>query len=353
MVAQIVTDRRIDADRNSEPIEILRWADSRAHKDSRRMDRACAEDDLAPFDIAPFVSDSYAHSNRSRSVETDAIDQRVTHYLEIGAVARRLQVCVVGRDAYTVAAVVRVRRHAGARGRVMVVGPSVAEPDCGVGQRLVDRAPALARRAMDRDWSAAPVISKISEVLVVFEFYKRRQDLHARPSRASGSGPDVEIFQRRANRDLTVDRGTAAHPAPAPVDNRTLASGAIGPERGPLILRKPADDRAGVRDAHLPWRVVRAIVRSRLEQQHRTRSILREAGGQHGARGASADDDIVVTRFTHASTNVDLTGTCRDLPGPFAMASIQALADKSNVSRLCAAVALGLGCAGILMIASP
>src|SRR5713101_9833649 len=128
----------------------------------------------------------------------------------------------------------------------MVVGPSVAERDCGVGQRLVDRAPALARRAMDRDWPTAPMISEISEVLVVFEFYKRRQDLHARPSRASGSGPDVEIFQRRANRDLAVDRGTAAHPASAPIDNRTLAIGAIGSERGRLILREPPVDRAGV-----------------------------------------------------------------------------------------------------------
>src|SRR6266851_1190287 len=268
MVAQVVTDRRIDADRNSEPIEILRRTDSRAHKDSRRMDRACAEDDLAPFDIAPFVSDSYAHSNRIRSVKVDAINQRVTDYLEIGAVARKFQVCVVGRDAYAVAAVDRIRRHAGARRRVMVVGPSVAEPDCGVGQRLVDRAPALARHAMDRDWPTAPMIGELSEVLVAFEFYKRRQDFHARPSNASGGGPDVEIFRRRANRDLAVDRGTAAHPAPAPVDNRTLAIGAIGPERGPLILRKPADDRAGVRDTHLPWRVLRAIVRSRLEQQH-------------------------------------------------------------------------------------
>src|SRR5712692_6633282 len=353
MVAQIVTDRRIDADRNSERIEILRWADSRAHKDCRRMDRACAEDDLAPFDIAPFVSDSYAHRNRIRSVEINVIDQCVTDDREIGAVARRFQVCVVGRDAHAVAAVDRVRRHAGARRRVMVVGPSVAERDCGVGQRLVDRAPALARRTLDRDWSAAPMISKLSEVLVVFESYKRRQDLRARPSNASGGGPDIEIFQRRANRDLPVDRRTATHPAPAPVDNRTLAIRAIGLERGPLILRKPADDRAGVRDTHLPRRVLRAIVRSRLEQQDRARSILREARGQDGARGAGADDDIVVTRFTHASTNVDLTGTCRDLPGPFAMASIQALADKSNFSRLRADAALGLGCAGILMIASP
>src|SRR6266851_712614 len=268
MVAQIVTDRRIDADWNSERIEIFCGADSRAHKDCRRMDRAGAEDDLAPLDVAPFVADSYAHSNRIRSVELNAINQRVTANREIGAVARRFQVCVVGRDAYAVAAVDRVRRHAGARGSVMVVGPSVAERDRGVGQRLVNRAPALARRAMDRDWPTEPMISEISEVLVVFEFYKRRQDLHARPSRASGSGPDVEIFQRRANRDLAVDRGTAAHPAPAPVDNRALAIGAIGPERRPLILRKPADNRAGVCNAHLPRRVLRAIARSRLEQQH-------------------------------------------------------------------------------------
>src|SRR6266849_4394609 len=308
MVAQIATDRRIDADRNSERIEILGWADSRAHKDCRRMDRACAEDDLAPFDIAPFVSDSYAHRNRIHSVELDAIDQCVTDDREIGAVARRLQVGVVGRDANAVAAVDRVRRYAGTRRRGMVLGPSVAERDCRIGQRLVNRAPALARRTVGRDWSAASMIGELSEVLVVFEFYKRRQDLHARPSRASGSGPDVAILRRRANRDLAVDRGTAAHPAPAPVDNRTLAIGAIGSERGPLILRKPADDRAGVRDTHLPRRVLRAIVRSRLEQQDRARSILREACGQDGARGASADDDIVVTRFTHASTNVDLTG---------------------------------------------
>src|SRR5216683_2836266 len=127
MVAQIVTDRRIDADRNSERIEILRGADSRAHKDSRRMDRAGAEDDLAPLDVAPFVSDSYAHRNRIRAVKINAINQRVTHYLEIGAVARRLQVCVVGGDANAVAAVDGVRRHAGARWRVMVVRPSVAE----------------------------------------------------------------------------------------------------------------------------------------------------------------------------------------------------------------------------------
>src|SRR5216684_2423434 len=316
MVAQIVTDRRIDADWNSERIEIFCGADSRAHKDCRRMDSAGAEDDLAPFDIAPFVADSYAHSNRIRSVEIDAIDQRVTHYLEIGAVARRLQVCVVGRDAYAVAAVDRIRRYAGARWCVMVVRPSVAERDCGVGQRLVNRAPALARRTVDRDWSAASMISELSEVLVVFEFYKRRQDFHARPSNASGGGPDVEIFQRRANRDLAVDRGAATQPAPAPVDNRTLAIGAIGSERGPVILRKPADDGAGVRDAHLPRRVLRAIVRSRLEQQHRTRSILREARGQDGARGASADDDIVVTRFTHARTNGKHPRPCKSRQVP-------------------------------------
>src|SRR5216683_6635341 len=316
MVAQIVTDRRIDADWNSERIEIFCGADSRAHKDSRRMDRAGAEDNLAPFDIAPFVSDSYAHRNRIRAVEIDAINQRVTGNREIGAVARKFQVCVVGRNAYAVAAVDRIRRHAGARWCVMVVRPSVAERDCGVGQRLVNRAPALARRAVDRDWSAAPMIGELSEVLVVFEFYKRRQDLHARPSRASGSGPDVEIFQRRPNRDLAVDRGTAAHPSPAPVDNRTLAIGAIGSERGPLILRKPADDRAGVRDTHLPRRVLRAIVRSRLEQQDRARSILRQARGQDDARGASADDDIVVTRFTHARTNGKHPRPCKSRQVP-------------------------------------
>src|SRR5260370_18394551 len=185
MVAQVVTDRRIDADRNSERIESLRWADSRAHKDSRRMDRAGAEDDLAPFDIAPFVSDSYAHRNRIRSVEIDAIDQRVTDNREIGAVARRLQVCVVGGDAYAAAAVDRIRRHAGARGRVMVVGPSIAQRECGVRQRLVNRAPTLARRAVARDWSAASMIGELSEVLVVFEFYKRGQDFCARPSNPS------------------------------------------------------------------------------------------------------------------------------------------------------------------------
>src|SRR5216683_5271239 len=130
MVAQIVTDGRIDADRNSERIEILRRTDSRTHKNSRRMDRARAEDDLAPFDTAPFVSDSYAHRNRVRAVKVDAINQRVTDFLEIGAVARRLQVGVVGRDANAVAAVDRVRRYAGARRRVMVLGPSVAERDC-------------------------------------------------------------------------------------------------------------------------------------------------------------------------------------------------------------------------------
>ena len=154
MVEQVLADRTIGHDLDPEPVEPGARADAGALQHRRRMDRAGAQQHLAPRPhVAALAADRDANAVGMSAIalERQAVDDRVADDGEVGPPARRLEVAVVGRDAQARAAVDRVGRDAGAFGRVVVGAPAVAEAEACLHHRAVDMAPRLDRRAIDRD----------------------------------------------------------------------------------------------------------------------------------------------------------------------------------------------------------
>ena len=179
----------------------------------------------------------------------------------------------------------------------MVVAPSVAQVHANVAERLVHAAPILLRRAPDRNRTAAAVVWLGAEIEIVFELDEVRQNLRARPSDASLTRPQVEVLERRANRDLPVYRGAAADAAPAPIHHRILRVGASRLERGPLEFLEMLERHhhpGRIRDAHLGRRLGGSVIRPSFKQQNAARSILGKARSQHCTRRTGANDDDVV-----------------------------------------------------------
>ncbi len=233
------------------------------------MDRAGAQDDLAALDPRPSVARADSHSGGAVAGEFDAVDQRVADDAQVRAPTRGFQVAVVGRDASVVAAVHRVRRHAGAGGSVVVLAPSVVEVEADVAQRAIGPTPLILWRAPYRNRSAAAVISAIAEIEIVFELFEVGEDICARPSDASLARPFIEVGEHPANRDLAVDRGAATGAASAPIRHRCLHVGAARLQRAPLVLLhifRAEKDRSRIGDPHRLGRLGGAIVRPGLEQ---------------------------------------------------------------------------------------
>ena len=80
-------------------------------------------------------------AGRAAAVDDDAVDQHAADDRQVRPRARRLEVAVGGRHATVRPGVDRVGRDAGRVGRVVVVGPRLAECGGRLGQRVVDGAP--------------------------------------------------------------------------------------------------------------------------------------------------------------------------------------------------------------------
>src|SRR5262249_4222599 len=148
----------------------------------------------------------------------------------------------------------------------------------------IDGAPRVARRPVDRDRSAATVEGPVAEVEVVFQADEGRQDLPTRPAGAALLGPEVEVFEHAADGDLAVDRGAAAHTAPAPVEARFLGGRAAGHQGvvAETAVLWVVDDVERVGNLHGYRRVRRAVVGAGLEQEDGRIGIFGEAGGERG-----------------------------------------------------------------------
>ena len=169
----------------------------------------------------------------------------------------------------------------------------------------------------------------VLQALVALGLLEEGEYVGMTPAGIAELAPAVVIVRLAADIDHGVDRARAAQrlaarPIHAPVFHRRLRRGVV----------KPVELRHGEpRDARRHADQQRLVRAAGLEQQHARRGIGGEPVGQHAARRAGADDDVVVSRFRHfALRPVDYSSSLCDysrqsiLPWPW----LQFAADHRN-----------------------
>jgi hypothetical protein len=147
------------------------------------------------------------------------------------------------------------------------VAPAIAEAKCRLAQRPVDISPIRHRRTIDRDRAAIAVIDRIRKILVGLELAEIRQHRLPAPALAALRLPAIEIVGHRADRDLAVDGGTAAHGPAAPRQTRRLPPGSPCQQFRPAKI-VVTDRTHRVRDPDVLRRIGGAKILPGLEQQH-------------------------------------------------------------------------------------
>jgi hypothetical protein len=219
--------------------------------------------------LDPLAADARAHAAGAPALEQHAVDERVADDAQVRAAAGRLEIAVVRGDARAIAGVDAVGRDAGSGRRVVVVAPPVTLGGGGLGQRIVGRAPRLARETQDRDRAVRAVVGRVREVEVGLHPATRGQDLLERPAGVPvDRRPALVVVGHRVDRDRAVDDRGAAEPLAAHVRARLLRARAARLEALPLELgehggveRSPA-----VEAAHLDRCLGRAPVAAGLEE---------------------------------------------------------------------------------------
>jgi hypothetical protein len=220
------------------------------------VDRAGAQHDALGADIEPLVVDAGPNPRGTTRVDEHPVHGGAAEDPQIRALARRLQVGVVGRDPGAVVRVEPELRDPGGVGRVVVFAPRMSEAERSIRERVVGRPPRLARQALHRDRPVRTVVGPVAEVGVVLHPLQVREHVGVRPTWASGRRPAVVVVRYGAERHHPVHRRTSAEAAPPHVRPRLLGSAAPRREPPPLertarrlIQRPPA-----VEAALLRWR---------------------------------------------------------------------------------------------------
>ena len=236
VVLKLLADGQVDARRDAELAQVRGRADARAQQDRGRVDRARAQQHVAGAQLLPARRRAgSARPPRDVALEEHAVD-RARRPGSTGSGARdRLEVRVVRADAHAVAAVDRVRRDAERARRVVIRRPAMTEVERGLAERLVHRAPARERRAVDRDRTRVTVVVRRAVAQVGLEPVEVRQQLGERPALAALRGPAVEVLDHAADGDLSVHRRAAAETAAAPEHARRLHA------RAPRLQCVPAE----------------------------------------------------------------------------------------------------------------
>src|SRR5918994_6153635 len=296
MVEQVLAHRPLGHDFYAEAFQQAPRPDARTLQDRRRVDRASRQDDLAPrpyrFALAAYL---YADAVGMRAIafEAERVDHGIADDRQVGAVARRLEVSVVDRDAQALGVVDRVGRHAGSLRRVVVVAPAVAQRHRRFHQGAVDVAPLRDGRAIDRDRAALAVIGRVTEIDIAFQPAEVGQDLRPAPALGAVADPVFEILGNAADGDLAVDGRAAADRAPAPQQLGFLPFRPAGQEPGPAII-VVGDGAQRIGDAQVLRRVDGAKVAAGFEQQDAQRGVLAQPCRQDRTGRAATDDDEVV-----------------------------------------------------------
>ena len=196
--------------------------DARAQQDRRRVDRAGAQHDALGPHFDPVVADTDPNADRAAGFDEHALDGGAPDDAQIRPLACRLQVRVVGRHARAVTGVEAERRDAGGRGRVVVLGPWMPDPQGSIRERVVGRPPRLARQALDRDRPVCPVVGPVAEVGVALHPPQVRKHVGIGPTGAPEGGPAIVVVGHRAEGHHPVHGRTAAEAPPSHMRPRIL-----------------------------------------------------------------------------------------------------------------------------------
>ena len=277
---------------------MLGIADAGQLQELRRVEGAAAEDHLRAVDPLRRAAlerhlDAGGARRVARRVHHDPRDERVGAHRQVRAPHRGAQVRLRGRPA---AATMDVAVEGGEAlllvavdvGREFVAGLLDGLEE-GAEEGVVDRTALEDQGAA----LAAPLVGAGAAVLHLLEVRQAVRvvpRLHARVRR-----PALVVERVAALEDHPVDAaGAAEHLAAAVVDAPSVHV-RLGLRRvHPVEARVP--DREGQRRRHVDVDLPRMVGATRLEDEHRGRGVLRQAVGERGARGAAADDDVVVPR---------------------------------------------------------
>ena len=201
----------------------------------------------------------------------------------------RPQVGVRGRPAHAVLDRHVHRAEALLHVAVRVVGPEVARLVAGLDEGAVERVlHVVAAGDVQRAVAAAIFVAAVGEGLGLAEV---GQAVAIAPAAGAERFPFVEVVRMAAHVDEAVDRGRAAQDLAA----RAMDAAAVEARlrRGvvaPVVLGAVHRDREG--RGHLDEDA--AVAAAEFEDQHPGPRVLGQAGGQHAAGRAGADDDVVV-----------------------------------------------------------
>ena len=141
VILETVADRQRRAHVDAEFGQMIGRADAGTQQDRRAVNRAGRQDDLVGVDVVNAAARHATHADRAIAVEQHGVDERVAQHGKVVAATMRIEVRVVCVDARVIAAVDRVWRYAERARRVVIRRPRVAEIDCTLRERKIDRAP--------------------------------------------------------------------------------------------------------------------------------------------------------------------------------------------------------------------
>ena len=290
MILQVFADaaqRGDDAD--AERAQQVGWTDPRKLQQLRRLDRACAQNDLARRARArestvalPFDADG------PRSLEQHARHQRARHDRQVRPAADRTQ--ERDRRALSPSAIdAQLVRPDAVRRRAVEIGIArQPELDARLDPRVAVRV--VVAQVRDAELARRAVIGARA-ACVALDAPEVGQHVDVAPPVCALGCPVVEVLVLAANEDQAVDRRRAADHAPArPHD--VAAGGAFGRNGIEEPRETRVVDRAEVADRQVQPEI--AIRAAGFEQQDARLRIGRQPVRDHAACRTGADDHVVV-----------------------------------------------------------
>ena len=289
MILQILADGQVDERVHADLFQMIGGADARQHQEVRRVERAAGEDHLAVggrLHLHAVVR--IGDAARAGSVHDDARDVGAGFHAQVRALLGRAQEGVGGGRAAPVADRVLAAAEALALRAVVIVRHRQARLARRLHPRGEQRIVGLGEFGAERAVAAAIFIGAALPGLAAAEI---GQAVGVAPAVRAVPRPAVVIAAVAARVGHDVDGGGAAqHLAARGLDaaalERLFRLGVIAPvEHRPVVHLAHAERDV---DERVP------VARASLQQQNAAVRVLRQPVGEHAARGARADDDVVV-----------------------------------------------------------
>ena len=257
----------------------------------RRPDRPGGQDNLPgrahTFNLPPARE---LHADGTRAVEQNTAHQGAGNHFQVLPLHRRPQ--IAARRTGTAAAATGLLHPADAvagAGRQIIDVLTELQADLLPG---LDRGLAQLRlvRGARGEQRPALAVHGVGLALPVLRLLEDRLDIVPRPAAVAELAPMVEILRLATDIDQAIDRtGTAEHPPARKVDGATrragIRLGLVAPGQGRMFQQLHI--AGGNMDQRIP------VAPTGLDQQHAIVGVLGQPVGEHAARRAGADDDVI------------------------------------------------------------